>query len=150
MSEDHSQLVRDVYQLKAEVSQINILLERMDVTIDKLTQVSTTVSQLLAVQANKIETQQKIADHLVEDVTKLKSTIVTRIDQVEAELYSEIERKQQEILEEIKSIRQENMAQHQKMDNKFANIERWIWLVSGGAVVVGFIISKIVSMIKFG
>ena len=65
-------IAKDVYQLKADMAQINTLVDRLDITITKLTEVSTNISELLAVQTNRLETQEKLSSKLFEIIEKRK------------------------------------------------------------------------------
>ena len=60
----NSELYKDVVKLKSDMAQINVLVDRIDVTIEKLTEVSKNISELLAVQANRLEFQEKITQQL--------------------------------------------------------------------------------------
>ena len=44
----NSELYKDVVKLKSDMAQINVLVDRIDVTIEKLTEVSKNISELLA------------------------------------------------------------------------------------------------------
>ena len=66
-------IAKDVYQLKADMAQINTLVDRLDITITKLTEVSTNISELLAVQTNRLETQEKLSSKLFEIIEKRKN-----------------------------------------------------------------------------
>lgn len=147
-------IAKDVYQLKADMAQINTLVDRLDITITKLTEVSTNISELLAVQTNRLETQEKLSSKLFEIIEKRKDEseqsdkdIQLQMKNLEKELYDEIEEKQEKILNELKSMKETNTKQHLEMSQRMTKLEKWIWIVTGGAIVVGFIISKVVAML---
>jgi hypothetical protein len=48
-----------------------------------------------------------------------------------------------DLLQEMKSLREEMAAQHAVEKQKIEELNRWRWLVMGGAVVVGWLISKL-------
>jgi hypothetical protein len=48
-----------------------------------------------------------------------------------------------DLLQEMKSLREEMAAQHAVEKQKIEDLNKWRWLVMGGAVVVGWIISKL-------
>jgi hypothetical protein len=51
-------IVEDISYLKQDMAKVGLLVDRLDVTIDKLTEVSTNISQLLAVHETKITSQE--------------------------------------------------------------------------------------------
>jgi chromosome segregation ATPase len=138
-------LYRDVYQIRAEMGQLNGLIERLDTTIERLTEVSTTISKLLAVQTNRLDHLEKMSSDLSNEVDENDKHIHTQIATVEKELYKEIEDHHLKIMSELKIMKEENQKQHASLSEKLAFVERWMWVVSGGAAVIGFILSKVTS-----
>lgn len=140
-----SDLYRDVYQIKAEMGQLNGLIDRLDTTIERLTEVSTTISKLLAVQSNRLEHLEKMSTDLSHEVDENDRHVQHQLNLMEKEIYKEIEDHHQKIMNELKDIREENQKQYKSMSDKLAFVERWMWVVSGGAAVVGFVLSKITA-----
>ena len=142
----NSELYKDVVKLKSDMAQINVLVDRIDVTIEKLTEVSKNISELLAVQANRLEFQEKITQQLSVLMEKRRDEseeniryLREEIEKVEKDLNKVLDEKYHDILDEIKSIRDDNSKQHQQMQDKFSQFERWMWMVSGGAVIIAFL-----------
>ena len=52
------------------------------------------------------------------------------------------------ILSEIKKSREDSGANHKKLDEKIASIEKMIWMACGGGTVIGFLISLAVNYLK--
>ncbi len=48
-----------------------------------------------------------------------------------------------DLVQEMKSLREEMAAQHAVEKQKIEDLNKWRWLVMGGAVVVGWLISKL-------
>lgn len=48
-----------------------------------------------------------------------------------------------DLLQEIKALREDMANQHDVEKQKIEDLNKWRWLVMGGAVVVGWIISKL-------
>ena len=88
----------DVELLKKDVHSISRLVDKLDVAIDKLTDVTNCLNRMIAVQEEKIEKQEQDDNYLKEVITKI--------------------------------------------DKRVTAIERWKWLVVGGALVIGFAIAK--------
>jgi len=58
------------------------------------------------------------------------------------EVHNKIEEIEVSIMDEIKALRQEMKEQHQVEKQKIEDLNKWRWIVMGGAVVVGWILSK--------
>ena len=47
-----------------------------------------------------------------------------------------------DLVQEMKALREEMAAQHEVEKQKIEDLNKWRWLVMGGAVVVGWLLSK--------
>ena len=59
------------------------------------------------------------------------------------ELQAMMDNLRTDLVQEMKSLREEMAAQHAVEKQKIEDLNKWRWLVMGGAVVVGWIISKL-------
>ena len=117
--------------LKKDVQNVNNLNERLDTAIQKLTDVSTSIKSMLAVHEEKIQRQEKI-DEIIFD--KLKDR-ADEISDVYRELKRDVEMSEKRLLIEIKSLKNDIGA-------RVGVLERYKWLILGGAIVIGWIMSK--------
>ena len=145
-----SDLTKEVVALKTDMAQINVLVDRLDLTIEKLTEVSTTVSQLLAVQANRLEVQEKAADKLQDlieqrrvETDKSIKELYDRIDGVEVDLQKEMKDHQEKIIKKLEELKTEGSAQHTQISERMAKLEKWMWILIGGGLVLGFLADKV-------
>jgi ABC-type transporter Mla subunit MlaD len=150
---DINELSKEVNALRADMAQVNILVDRLDVTIAKLTEVSTTVSQLLAVQGNRLEQQEKSSNQLSQLLEKRRDEAAEstemlhkRISSAEKDFKTEIEKLNERILDEMKAMREENSKSMELLNNKITIIEKWMWVMVGGGAVIGFLLSKVVNL----
>lgn len=155
-------LAENVSALQQDMAQVGALVERLDVTIEKLTEVSTTVSQLLAVQGNRLEFQEKVAEKLQDLVEKRRTEtesyvkdLHVKIDNVEKDLKNEIDESHDSILQKIEQMQQNSTQQHQqistqqhqqiseKTNDRIARLEKWMWGAVGGSIVIVWLLDKI-------
>ena len=146
---NYQKLSDDLSYLKHDMTKFNTLVDRLDTTIDKLTEVSHSVSQLLAVHESKLTAQEIITKQTAELVEKRRveteekiQTIHARISSGEKELQAKIDEQYDEILDEIKGLRVEATTQHKEMNGRMSRLERWMWIVLGGGAVIGFILNN--------
>ena len=121
----------EIAGLKKDIENVNRLNERLDVAIEKLTDVSTSIKQMLAVHEEKIQRQEQI-DEIIFDKLKERAS---EIDTVYRDLQKEITGVEKRLLVEIKSL---------KLDfgSRVGILEKYRWIIMGGAIVIGFILSK--------
>lgn len=152
---DVSKLADAISTLQQDMAQVGTLVGRIDVTIEKLTEVSTRVSELIAVQGTRLDVQEKTSTQLqslleqrrVETDTNIKD-VYKRVEQVEKEIYKEIEDSQNKVLIEIKAMRQESTSQHNELKTKVNRLERWMWTMIGGIAVISFAIQIAIKFVN--
>ena len=125
----------EVALLKKEVSDIKVIFSRLDVAIEKITDVSSCVNRMLAVHEEKIanaeEAQVRANTEFTTDIKELHSRVTSN--------YKE--------LTEMITLQHKEQALHiQQLQNdlngRVGILEKWRWLIIGGSIVMGFIIQK--------
>lgn len=58
------------------------------------------------------------------------------------DVYQRLESSEQKILSEMKGLRQEMKEMHDVHQKKISEIDRWRWILVGGAGVVGWILNR--------
>ena len=120
----------DIAKLKKAIEQVNSIHTRLDTAIDKLTDVSTSIKSMLAVHSEKIARQEQVDEIIFE---KLKER-ASEIDNIHRELTREIEQSEKRLLLEIKAIRVD-------IGSRVGMLEKYRWIILGGAIVIGWIVS---------
>ena len=125
----------EVALLKKEVSDIKVIFSRLDVAIEKITDVSSCVNRMLAVHEEKIANQEEAQSRAnIEFTNDIK------------ELHSRVTSNYKELTDMITQHHKEQALQIQQIKNDLNSrvgiLERWRWLIIGGSIVIGFIIQK--------
>jgi hypothetical protein len=152
---DVKKLADTISTLQQDMAQVGTLVERLDVTIEKLTEVSTRVSELLAVQGTRLLNQEKVSEQIqtlietrrVETDTNIKDVYI-RVERVEKDLYNDIEASQTKVLTEIKEMRAESTKQHNELKGKVNRLEKWMWTCIGAVVVISFVIQVGIKFVQ--
>lgn len=146
-SPDLSKLVDTVSGLNQDMAKVGTLVERLDTTIIKLADISANVSQLLAVHESKLTAQEIVTKQTVDLIEKRRvetdekiQLVHGRISSGEKELTEKIDNQYDDIMSELKEMRKESTEQHNKLSGRITTMEKWMWTVMGGAVVVGSLI----------
>jgi len=117
--------------LRKDIENVNGIQGRLDTAIDKLTDVSTSIKSMLAVHEEKLQRSEQIDEVIF---SKLKER-QTEIDDIQRELKSNIELSEKRLLCEIKTIRND-------IGDRVSLLEKWRWLILGGSIVIGWVLSK--------
>lgn len=148
--DDLSKLTEDVSYLKKDMAVVGNLVDRLDTTIDKLTDISNNISSLLAVHETKLTSQEIITKQTTELVEKRRVEMESKIELLHArissgerELEEKIDAEYEDIMTQLKEMRQESAAQHSALNERISTMEKWMWIVIGGSIVVGFILNAV-------
>ena len=128
---DNTEIKIDIESLRKDIENVNTINGRIDTAIDRLTDVSTSIKSMLAVHEEKITRQEKI-DEVIFD--KLKDR-ADEISDVYRELKKDVEMSEKRLLIEIKSLKNDIGA-------RVGVLEKYRWIIIGGAIVIGWILSK--------
>jgi|TARA_B100001113_G_scaffold5128_1_gene4352 chromosome segregation ATPase len=120
----------EIAKLKKDIEQVNTIHSRLDTAIDKLTDVSTSIKSMLAVHSEKISRQEQVDEIIFE---KLKER-AGEIDKVHTELTNELNQVEKRLLLEIKAIRVD-------IGSRVGMLEKYRWIILGGAIVIGWIVA---------
>lgn len=141
-----------VTKLQSDVISLSTFVERADKNITKLTEVSSRISELLAVQGARLDTQEKTSDQLLDLLEKRRQEydnnikdVYVRVEKMEKDIYKEIDDTYNKVLTEIKEMRVEGNKQHVEMKNKVERLEKWMWTVMGGLTVALFVFEVFVK-----
>jgi hypothetical protein len=128
---DTTDIKIDIESLRKDIENVNSIHNRLDTAIDRLTDVSSSIKSMLAVHEEKIQRQEKIDEVIFE---KLKDR-ADEITDVYRELKKDIELTEKRVLIEIKSLKND-------IGSRVGMLEKYRHIIIGGAIVVGFILSK--------
>ena len=128
---DTTEIKVDIESLRKDIENVNTINGRIDTAIDRLTDVSTSIKSMLAVHEEKITRQEKI-DEVIFDKLKDRQEEIT---DVYRELKRDVEMSEKRLLIEIKSLKNDIGA-------RVGVLERYKWLILGGAIVIGWVLSK--------
>ena len=131
----------DIAKLKKDVESTIGIANRLNVAIERLTDVSTSIKSMLAVHAEKINRQEQV-DEIIFDKLKERAD---KIDDIRLELSREIQSIEKRLLIEIKNIRLD-------IGQRVGVLEKHRWIIIGVIVAIGWILStnfaEIVQLLK--
>ena len=128
---DTTEIKVDIESLRKDIENVNTINGRIDTAIDKLTDVSTSIKSMLAVHEEKITRQEKIDEVIFEKLREREAEITD----VYRELKKDVEMSEKRLLIEIKSLKNDIGA-------RVGVLEKYRWIIIGGAIVIGWILSK--------
>ena len=137
------ELRTEIELVKKDITQLNQVMGKLDTAIEKLSEVATSLNRMIAVQESKIDQQERLLGHNVE-------VIHERIEKHRNEVATEIEKSHGLIMNEIKQLRLDQAEHHKLVSERLSRLEQWRWIMVGGAIVVGYLISALPLAKIFG
>ena len=138
-------LTTDVEILKREVADMKLIHGRLDNAITKITDVSNSINRMLAVHEEKLASQeQEIARQETDTIERKREfekdveIIHERIKNTKDDLSAMMSKQHEEQTIAINSIKKD-------LKDRVGVLERWRWLLIGGAIVIGFALHKMMN-----
>ena len=129
----------DVEILKRDIDRFSGLFDRLDTTIEKLTEVSGGINRMLAVHENRLEQQEELTKHFITLMEERRRENSDKYEIIQNRITQTREEMQQEIKDSIKEV----VTKIDKLSETVNKLERWKYLVVGGAITIGFLLAKL-------
>jgi predicted nucleic acid-binding Zn-ribbon protein len=124
-----------------DFEQLERIVEKLDVSIDKLTEVSNNVSKLLAVHDTRINIIEKDTVRNEDDIRDIH----IKMDNIAKEITKKLDQSMANSVEGHARIQAAIEEKLQGIDARVKVLEVWRWVVIGGALVIGWFINKFVK-----
>ena len=137
-----TELETKVKLLEKEMHDRKGVFQRLDIAIEKLTDVSNSINRMLAVHEEKITRQEDAILDAEELIETRRVELTVKID----DLHSRITTNTKEIMTAATAQHKEHTEEIQKLRNdltaRVGVLEKWRWLIIGGSIVTGFLLHK--------
>ena len=139
------ELETEVALLKKELHDQRKIHDRLDVAIEKLTDVSNSINRMLAVHEEKIARQEEAIFEAEQKIEVRRGELLVKID----ELHSRVTTNTKEIMTAAANQHTEQNKEIQKIrDDIHARVgvlEKWRYVLIGGSIVIGFMLHKFID-----
>ena len=147
-----TELETKVELLKRELHDQKKIHNRLDVAIEKLTDVSNSIHRMLDVHDEKIARQEEAIVSAEESIETRRIELSEKID----ELHSRITTNTKEIMagaavqhkqhtDEIHNLNSEINRLRNDINDRVGILEKWRYIIVGGSIVSGFLLHKFIN-----
>ena len=140
------ELETQVQLLKKELHDQSKIHDRIDVAIEKLTDVSNSINRMLAVHEEKLGRQEEAIFDAEQKLEIRRTELTTKID----ELHSRITTNTKEIMTAAATQHAEQNKEIQKIRDEIKDrvgvLEKWRHVLIGVCIVAGFILNKFLQV----
>ena len=140
------ELETDVKLLKKELHDQSKIHDRIDVAIEKLTDVSNSINRMLAVHEEKLGRQEEAIFEAEQKLEIRRTELGSKIE----ELHSRITTNTKEIMTAASAQHTQQNKEIQKIKDELAArvgvLEKWRHVLIGCSIVAGFVLHKMVNL----
>ena len=140
-----TELETEVELLKKELHNQKKIHDRLDVAIEKLTDVSNSIHRMLAVHEEKLTRQEEAIIDAEQKIEIRRAELSKQID----DLHSRITTNTKELMILEASQHEKHSKEIKRLSDSINKrvgvLEKWRWLIIGGAIIAGFILNKFIS-----
>ena len=140
-----AELETEVRLLKRELEEQTKIHDRLDVAIEKLTDVSNSIHRMLAVHEEKIARQEEAIVEAEQQIEIRRGELMVKID----ELHSRITTNTKEIMtaaaQQHAQQNKEIQKLHDEINLRIGVLEKWRHILIGGSIVIGFLLHKFID-----
>ena len=144
---DIENLKTEIALLKKDAKTGELIHQRLEIAIDKLSEIVISCKQMLAQQEQKLQKAEQTDDDIFVTLESRRKEWDTDLK----ELHSRISTNSRELREsqyhlETKLLNEIRMVRTQ-LSERVGVLEKWRWLIIGGSIIVGLLISNPESML---
>ena len=140
--------------IEHDLKQIQVVFSRLDLAIEKIGDVSNCINKMLAVHETKLDAQETVNEDIYESLevhrqeTKASNAeLHSRITTTTRELEAKIQSTEDKLLSAIKDLKGSVDKEEEKNKNRIDKLEKTKYLMIGGGIVIGAIITKILPLL---
>ena len=144
---DLEKIKTEIALLKKDAKTGELIHQRLEVAVDKLTEITVSLKGMIAQQQTKLERAEQTDDDIFvtlesrrkewdNDLKELHSRISTQAKELRESQYQS----ENKLLNEIRGVRTQ-------LDQRVGVLEKWRWLIIGGSIIMGLMISNPDSML---
>ena len=141
-----AELETEVKLLKKELQDQAKIHDRLDIAIEKLTDVSNSINRMLAVHEEKLGRQEEAIFDAEQKLEIRRTELTTKID----ELHSRITTNTKEIMTAAATQHAEQNKEIQKIRDEIKDrvgvLEKWRHVLIGASIVAGFVLNKFLQV----
>ena len=140
--------------IEHDLKQIQVVFSRLDLAIEKIGDVSNCINKMLAVHDTKLEAQESVNEDIYEslevhrqETKESNAELHSRITTTTRELESKIQSTEDKMLAAIKDLKGSVDKEEEKHKERIDKLERTKYIMIGGGIAIGAIITKILPMV---
>lgn len=140
--------------IEHDLKQIQVVFSRLDLAIEKIGDVSNCINKMLAVHDTKLELQENVNEDIYtslevhrQETKASNAELHSRITTTTRELEAKIQTTEDKLLSAIGDLKKSVEKEEEKHKERIDKLEKTKYVMIGGGIVIGAIITKIIPMV---
>ena len=140
--------------IEHDLKQIQVVFSRLDLAIEKIGDVSNCINKMLAVHDTKLEAQENVNEDIYQslevhrqETKESNAELHSRITTITRELEAKIQTTSDKLLNAISDLKKSVEIEEEKHKERIDKLERTKYIMIGGGIAIGAIITKILPMV---
>ena len=144
---DIAKLTTDIALLKKGAKTSERIHERLEVAIDKLTDITISLKGMLVQQETKLQKAEETDNDIFITLESRRKEQDSQVKELHSRISTNIRELREHQIQAENKLLDEIRAVRQQLDNRVAVLEKWRWIIVGGSIFVGFMLSNPESML---
>ena len=144
---DIAKLTTDIALLKKGAKTSERIHERLEVAIDKLTDITISLKGMLVQQETKLQKAEETDNDIFITLESRRKEQDSQVKELHSRISTNIRELREHQIQAENKLLDEIRAVRQQLDNRVAVLEKWRWIIVGGSIFVGLMLSNPDSML---
>ena len=144
---DISKLTTEIALLKKGAKTSERIHERLEVAIDKLTDITISLKGMLVQQETKLQKAEETDNDIFITLESRRKEQDSQVKELHSRISTNIRELREHQIQAENKLLDEIRAVRQQLDNRAVVLEKWRWIIVGGSIFVGFMLSNPESML---
>ena len=140
--------------IEHDLKQIQVVFSRLDLAIENIGDFSNCINKMLAVHDTKLEAQENVNEDIYQslevhrqETKESNAELHSRITTTTRELEAKIQTTSDKLLNAISDLKKSVEKEEEKHKERIDKLERTKYIMIGGGIAIGAIITKILPMV---
>ena len=144
---DISKITTEIALLKKGAKTSERIHERLEVAIDKLTDITISLKGMLVQQETKLQKAEETDNDIFITLESRRKEQDSQVKELHSRISTNIRELREHQIQAENKLLDEIRAVRQQLDNRVAVLEKWRWIIVCGSIFVGFMLSNPESML---
>ena len=147
MADDLSKIKTDIALLKKDAKTGELIHQRLEVAVDKLSDCAISLKAMLATQEQKLTKAEQTDEDIFVTLESRRKEWDNDLKELHARITTNTKELREHQIQSENNMLSELRHMRQQLSERVGVLEKWRWLIIGGSIIVGLLISNPESML---